>query len=698
MQTAHYGVVMYLVATLAYAGLALLILFNARKNAVSLPFLLASVLSALWAGMSAYALHAEDVYLFHVLPFEVLRNGGWYFLLSVLISRQQFNEPYQFFRKFWQAKAMLVFITVLCLCEFIPDLHYWVQERLGFDFRPFAHLFLAVCGLILVEQLYRNAAPEQRWNIKFLCIAVAGIFVFDFILYSKALLFAVLDTELWNARGMIHSILLPLLALSVNRLNKDPVQLVVSRKLIFHTAVLTGAGVYLLLMALMGYYIRDFGGDWGPFAQIGFVFLALVSLLVFFVSGKARALAKVYFSKHFIQHRYDYRNAWIKLSHTLGQLKSLDAIAGFIVKTLADLVDSTGGGIWLKNEQGDYALVEEFNLGFEPFQKISKHAALIQFLKKKQWVIDFVEYAENPETYEGAELERWQADDKAIWLIIPLYLQNELRALVLLTKPRVARKLDWQDHDLLKTVGMQLANALALTQASEALSRSRQFEAYNRLSAFLVHDLKNLIAQIAMIVKNAEKHKHNPEFIEDSIETLENVVSKMQRILQQLKKGGTQQNGDWQQVDLIEIINDAVQQLKQNKPAIEIDCQSEHCFIYGERNQLCSILVHLLQNSQDATPDDGWVKIELTSCETEAILKIMDNGCGMDKTFIQQRLFRPFDTTKGNAGMGIGVYEAREYVLQHGGQIDVESEPGKGTIFTLRFPINNRQGGDDGET
>jgi putative PEP-CTERM system histidine kinase len=688
METAYYGMYGYLFAAIAYILLSLFLLTR-KKNQISLPLILASLLSAAWAGFSAYALQNDDVYLFNTLPYETLRNGAWFWVLSLLISRQLFQAPYQFIKQFWQPKAMMVLIIVVCVCEFIPTLHYWLQNIIGFDFRPFVHLFLAVAGLILVEQLYRNALPEQRWGIKFLCIFLAVIFVFDFILYSKALLFAMIDTELWNVRGAIHATLVPLLALSGDRLSQKPLPITVSRRLIFHTTAILGAGVYLLLMALMGYYIRDYGGNWGPLAQIGFVFLAIVLLLVFFVSGKARALVKLYLSKHFIQHRYDYRDEWIKLSKTLAQLKSVDEVAGFIVKTLAELVDSSGGAIWVKNEQGDYELIEEYNLGFDAMPLIKQQDAVIRFLHKTQWVIDFVEFAESPEIYDGAELEKWQADEYSIWLIVPLFLQNELKALVVLTKPRVARRIDWQDHDLLKTVGMQLANALALMQTSDELSRARQFEAYNRLSAFLVHDLKNLIAQIAMIVKNAQKHKHNPEFIDDSIETLENVVEKMQRILLQLKKGGGQQQNQWQTVNLAELIEEAVNQLKQNQPPIQVDIQNQPCFIQGDRQQLCSILVHLLQNAQDATPDDGWVKIVLQQTETDAILKIKDNGCGMDKSFIQQRLFRPFDTTKGNAGMGIGVYEAREYTQQHSGQLYVESEVGQGTTFTLRFPLLN---------
>ena len=145
-------------------------------------------------------------------------------------------------------------------------------------------------------------------------------------------------------------------------------------------------------------------------------------------------------------------------------------------------------------------------------------------------MIDFCEFESNPDIYDGVDLSAW-LEHKHIWLIIPLLQQNKMIAFVVLTQPLMRRSLNYEEHDLLKTVGMQLSNALTLSKVTEDLSRARQFEAYNRFSAFLVHDLKNLVAQVSMIVRNAEKHKRNPEFIDDSIDTLENVVKKIERLL-----------------------------------------------------------------------------------------------------------------------------------------------------------------------
>lgn len=235
---------------------------------------------------------------------------------------------------------------------------------------------------------------------------------------------------------------------------------------------------------------------------------------------------------------------------------------------------------------------------------------------------------------------------------------------------------------------MQLANALELNRASDALSRAKQFEAYNRISAYLVHDLKNLVAQISLIVKNAEKHRYNPEFIDDSIATLENVVSKIDHLLGQLKKGDvtTQQKII---VNLVDIIHDVDIQQSANKPHLQLATSDDCIEVVSEKEKITAILGHLVQNAQDATADDGFVRLELSKDQQQAIIKVIDNGSGMDNKFIAERLFKPFDTTKGNAGMGIGVYEAREYIIKRGGSCNVESKPGAGTTFTIKLPLAN---------
>ena len=691
----NYSLYSYLSATFAYGILLLLSLWGIKRYTSGRAFFIAVLFSLIWAAYSSYNLFSDELFTSSILPFETLRNLAWYIYLLAMLSNledkssfDELNHGHFSFISQSRYSLLLILTTVaVFIIEILPQVLFGINELLGVDFRLLAHVSFAIIGLILIEQLYRNTMSEDRWAVKFICLGLGGIFVFDFIIYSKSLLFADIDTVLWSSRGGINALIVPLLAISVVRLQENSRSYTISRKIIFHTSALVGTGLYLIFMSLAGFYIKEYGGSWGEVAQILFIFLAILLLLVLMFSGAIRARLKVYFNKHFVHYRYDYREEWIRLSKTLAQMDSFNELSHVMIKTMADLVDSSGGGLWVQNEQGDYYLAEDANLGFSSneLELIKKEDSAIRFLSSKQWVIDLFEYDEDQEAYDQSDFSDWQTKEKNIWLLIPLLRQNQLKAFIVLTKPRAARRLNWEDHDLLRTVGMQFANAFVLSQASEQLSTARQFEAYSRLSAFVIHDLKNLVAQVSLIVKNAEKHKNNPEFIDDAIDTLENVVNKMQNLVNQLR----QRNVSDKQtaIDLVFILNDIVKQQSAHSPCPEFSTDVDKCLIMGEQEKISAILGHLVQNAQDATEDNGVVKLELFQKNDYAMITITDTGIGMDHKFISERLFKPFDTTKGNAGMGIGVYEARSYILKHSGTIHVESEVGKGTTFTINLPL-----------
>lgn len=675
----------YLAGLVAFGLLLPLAISRIHKNVFVPQFIVAIVVTVVWMSYVVFTLTIPSFFIADTFAVETLRDGAWLFFLNVVISAQIYTGKYTFLKKSKISLLIFFWVAFVFITEINSQVLDFIKLYLGQDIRLFAHLSFSIIGLMLVEQLYRGFDKEQRWAIKYLCLGLAAMFAFDFIIYSKSLLFGQLDFLLWDSRGLINAICVPLLAISFSRLQDSAKKVTISQTVVVHTTVLFGAGLYMTLMSLAGIYIKNFGGSWGGTLQTFFVFLAVIFLLIIFASGKIRAYIKVYFNKHFFQHDYDYREEWINLSREIASLESLDGLTPFIIKTLSDLVGSAGGGLWLSNEHEYFYLADERSLGFSVDISFDKGHEFISFLNKKQWVIDFCEYRNNPEIYDDVDLSFWTVHKDA-WLIIPLLQQHKVIAFVVLTQPLMMRPLNYEEHDLLKTVGMQLANALTLSKVTEDLARSKQFEAYSRFSAFLVHDLKNLVAQISMIVKNAETHKRNPEFIDDAVDTLENVVQKMERLLTQLKKGQgkTQKKSA---IMLLEIIADVILQQSGNLPAVSFESTVTECIIPADRERLIAILGHLVQNAQDATEDDGEVTIRLSSDQKYALIEIIDTGCGMEKKFIAERLFKPFDTTKGNAGMGIGVYEAWEYIVSQQGEINVQSKPGTGTVFSIKYPL-----------
>lgn len=675
----------YLIGLLVFILVLFFAFSRLRKNPFVPQFILAVGMSVIWLAFVVFTLSQPSLYLVDTFAVETLRNGAWFFFLTVLISKQLFAEKYTLFKQSTLSVLPFVWVAIVFIAELLPDVLVLIRQHIGQDFRLLSHVSFSIIGLMLVEHFYRSVDNERIWAIKYLCLGLAAMFAFDFIIYSKSLLFGQVDFVLWNSRGLINALCAPLLVISFGRLQDDYKQVAVSRTIAVHTTVLFGTGLYMVLMSLAGLYIKTFGGTWGGVVQTFFIFLAAILLVIIFASGTIKAYIKVYFNKHFFQHQYDYREEWIKLSREIATLHSLDELSLFVINTLANLVGSAGGGLWLSDEKGDFYLADDRSLGFVADNVFKKNAEFVSFLSDKQWVIDFCEFNNDPEMYDDVDLSPW-LQHKNMWLIIPLLQQKKVLAFVVLTQPLVMRQLTYQDHDLLKTVGMQLSNALALGRVTDDLSRARQFEAYSRFSAFLVHDLKNLVAQVSMIVRNAEKHRNNPEFIDDAVDTLENVVNKMEYLLTQLKKGQvkTEQKST---VDLTNILADVTVQQFGNLPMVSIHCSLKDCFVLADKARLVAILGHLVQNAQDATPDAGQVIISVTAEQHYALINIADTGCGMSPKFIAERLFRPFDTTKGNAGMGIGVYEAREYIVSQGGEISVESEVGRGTVFRIKYPL-----------
>jgi len=677
----------YLSSTLAYLVLFMLAAFRKKRHWL---FILTTLISALWCLNVTRTATDSHLFLADTLIYETFRNLSWLLLLANFYYKPHYVNLYKLLFPSKLVALLTVFVFLVAIIEAFPTLLDLIQPWCNADPRFIGHLIFAVFGMILTEQVFRNTPLEHRWHLKFICICLGALFAVDFLVYSKSLLYKHLDMALWQSRGFINALIVPFLAVTLPRLDSldnNPGQ-TAPRKMVFYTSILFGCGLYLLLMSATGFYLKQTNAEWGETIQTVFIFLAILLLVISFTSGKIRALAKVFFSKHFFHYSYDYRDEWLKISKSLAKLESLDDLKIFIIATLSSLVESSGGGLWLKNDQGKFFLAAEQNLHLTTLElehlKTGNH--LPDYLSRKQWVIDFFELAHAPEVYDDIDLTPWSYEDSQVWLIVPLFHLSYLEAFVVLTQPKAPRKLNWEDHDLLKTVGMQLANALALTKASEALANNRQFETYHRLSAFLVHDLKNIAAQISLIVKNAEKHKHNPDFIDDSIDTLNHVVNKMQHIVNQLKQGTTSLPPQ-KLLNLVKIIN-TIQRQHKSEPKLEFETCLDECLIKADSTKLTNIITNLVQNAQEASQHHGGgVKVVLTSQQDYAVIKIIDNGSGMTQSFITERLFKPFDTTKGNAGMGIGAYEARDYILKIAGTLDVESKPDHGTTFTLQLPL-----------
>jgi len=675
----------YALAALCYLALALLLLTSWRGRLQGGLLVAVCLLSAVWAAMLSYSLaNALPLSIVHIW-LELLRDGAvLLFLYKVLtIDRVRPGSTDVRFRGLGYA-IIAVWLGLALLHGGNWFAGQSLLELLGYDPRLAGHLVLALAGLVLVEQLFRNTPLQQRWAIKYLCLGLGGLFAYDFFLYANAVMFQSLDPQLWDARGFIHLLVVPLIAVSAARNPQWSLEVFVSRRVVFHSAAVLGAGFYLLLMALGGYAIRYFGGSWGGLAQVIFLFGAGLLLFALMFSGQLRARMRVFLSKHFFNYKYDYRDEWLKFIGALASEEPGPGLGIHVLQAMAAIVDSPGGVLWVfDNDSARFELGVESNATGRPI--IAADDPFVAYLRQKEWLFDLNEYEKTPEVYEGLELPEWLVAIERAWLVIPLFQNKRLTGLMLLLQPRAARQINWEDRDLLKTVATQAASYLALSQASVELANARQFEAFNRLSAYVVHDLKNVIGQLSLVVANSKKFGHKQAFVDDAFATVENSVNKMQRMLMQLRQGRESQQSSTA-IKLLPLIEAVIQQCSEKSPVPVLTGGGAQMSVVAEQDRLAAVVEHVLQNAQDATPADGKIELRLISDEQNAVIEIEDSGGGMDEQFIRERLFRPFDTTKGNAGMGIGAYECREFVRGLGGDVRVKSEPGAGTVFQLYIP------------
>jgi putative PEP-CTERM system histidine kinase len=268
---------------------------------------------------------------------------------------------------------------------------------------------------------------------------------------------------------------------------------------------------------------------------------------------------------------------------------------------------------------------------------------------------------------------------------VPFFNEDGLLGFVLLAAAKVPSGLTWEDRDLLKTVSSQVGGFLAQYESNQALAQARQFEAFNKLTAFLMHDLKNLVAQQSMIVQNADRHKNNPAFIDDMIMTVDNSVKRMSRLLEQLRRNHTA--GDMRRVEVGRILQEVIEECRVRLPEPQFSADGNEAIAMVDPEGFSMILGHIVRNAQEATQAQGQVNVRLSSGDGKIKIEIEDDGMGMDPAFVRESLFKPFYTTKSSRGMGIGAYQARELIRGAGGDVAVRSQPGEGTVFIITLPM-----------
>ncbi|MGH8282734.1 MAG: XrtA/PEP-CTERM system histidine kinase PrsK [Gammaproteobacteria bacterium] len=672
-------IVSYLTAAAAFVICGGLLLSSWRGQRIGALLMLAITVSAAWSAFVAYTEWQGTVPAAWVLIAEILRYGAWLVFVTALFSSWAMSRLIRSLRV--GVHVLWIALALYCLW---PVTGFVQSTAISFAVSVpiVGMLILALIGLVFLEQLYRNVLPEQHWALKFLVIGLGILFAYDIFLYSYAALYRQFNPSAWAARGFINALVAPLLVVAAARNAQWSLQVAVSRRAVFYSTSLLVVAFYIIATAVGGYYVRLYGGDWGRVAEIALICFAALLLLLIAFSGQARSRLRMFLHKNFFNFRHDYREEWLRLTATLSM--SSGELRLRAVQALAQIMDSPAGALFTRSETGDFVPAAHWNMPVPVDLRVASAAPLFDFMRERQWIYDFGQSSSQNDAKLAAPSELCALP--RAWLMAPLILDGGLMGFVVLAQARARRKIDWEDINLLRTAGRQVASTLAQAESAQHLAEARQFEGFNRLTAFMMHDLKNLVAQQSLLLKNAQRHKHNPAFVEDMLTTVENSVRRTTRLLEQLR--GDAPSGVRHRIHLVDTIAKALAECGQQAPKPVYTPINDKLCVQADAEQLATVLGHVIRNAQDAAHASGHVNVRLRRADHQVAIEVEDDGDGMDEEFIRNRLFKPFFTTKSSKGMGIGAYQAREYVQLLGGRVTVNSTVGRGTLFTLFLPLD----------
>jgi putative PEP-CTERM system histidine kinase len=672
------------VAAGAFGLLGLWLLWQGHGGVRRRALALATIATALWS--LAVATIGPGSAFAHVA--ESIRNFGWLAVMLMLVSldRRLMRQP--------AIGALYGVLAVILLVQITLDV---ALVRAGGGATVSQAMFLAVQtlrmtfaigALLVVNNFYVAAAHDARWGIRLTAIALAVMWAYDLNVATIAYLTGVVPPELIAGRGFVLAALAPMIATASRR--KAHWRMRLSRAATFQSISLIAIGIYLVAMVMIARALDMTGGSYHELARITVLFGVILGLLLLLPSARLRSWVKVKLAKHLFQHRYDYRAEWMRFTETLGRPGDDAApLDQRVVKAIADITESPGGLLLLPDDQGGMTSGARWRWPGLLAPGMAADAAFVAHVAATERIVEFDALRRGIESLPGeaAMVPPWLMDEPKAWAAVPLVHVGRLVGVVLLERPLIDRMLDWEDFDLLRAAGRQVASYLAEARGQEALSDAKRFDEFNRRFAFIMHDIKNLVSQLSLVVRNAERHADNPEFRADMIATLRGSVGKMNELLARLSQHNRGRAEEPRTVSLRGIA-EAVATAKRGQRPILIEGPGSVLAV-ADPARLEQALGHLVQNAIDASPPGAPVRLAIDQDAARATIAVIDSGSGMSAEFLRDRLFRPFASTKPD-GFGIGAYEARSLIMAMDGRLTVESREGAGSRFNvvLRVPAD----------